>query len=98
MIDFLTFRRNVTPTLIAAFWYGGSLAAWLIGWAMIVQPPERGMMAGGSLGGWCLFLFGPLVLRLLCEGLILPFRVNETLTDISDTLDAIHDNSARGVR
>ena len=97
MLDLLLFRRMITPVIIqAVFWLGSLLcvasgAITMMGSLAALSgdlPPEaRMMMGGGSLfAGLAMMLLGPLVLRIYCELLILFFRMNESLTDIRASL------------
>lgn len=78
MKDFLTFRHMLMPWLIQlSFWVISILcicAAILDFW--------RGMFITG-LGA---LILGPIITRLVCEFFILFFRMNETLTEIKNTL------------
>jgi hypothetical protein len=79
MKDFLFFRRMVMPWIITlTFWLGfilciasGIYCLYQSQWIMAIQ----------------VLIFGPLGLRLICETLVLAFRVNETLTDIKKLLE-----------
>jgi hypothetical protein len=81
MGDFLTFRRMITPLLIQIVFWLGILA--IIGAGLVAILGDDPRIA---LGGVLLLLFGPIVLRVYCELLILTFRMNETLTDIDRAL------------
>ena len=83
MWDFLTFRKMLTPVVIQIlFWLGvvacilGGIGAILAGIARIDRTPE--LIGIGILA----LVFGPLVMRIYCEWLIVLFRINDTLTDI----------------
>ena len=83
MWDFLTFRKMLTPVVIQIlFWLGvvacilGGIGAILTGIAHIDRTPE--LIGIGILA----VVFGPLVIRIYCEWLIVLFRINDTLTDI----------------
>jgi hypothetical protein len=83
MWDFLTFRKMLTPIVIQIlFWLGvvacilGGIGAILAGIARIDRTPE--LIGIGILA----VVFGPLVMRIYCEWLIVLFRINDTLTDI----------------
>lgn len=88
LLDFLAFRRMVTPVIIQVlFWllvascvFGG-LAMMLVGLLASYRVEPAWILLG-------LFLMtlGPILVRIYCETLILFFRINETLTDIKDQL------------
>lgn len=91
-MEFLTFKRMVTPILIQiVFWLAvvgiviaGAVTA-VVGLTQIGgRTPAAGI--GGVVGGIAIILFGPLVARIYAEILIVIFRINETLTDLSETL------------
>lgn len=85
LYDFLTFRRMITPFVIEfLFLIGSTLAVGVgIGFAirgLIHDDHSQAAVAAG------LAVFGPVVIRLYCEVLIVLFRINETLTDIADVV------------
>lgn len=82
--DFFSFRRMLTPLIIQVlFWIG-------LGFCVIAGLIT--LFTGHILMGLETLIFGPLLIRIACELVILFFRMNETLTDISNTL-AKHRNS-----
>ncbi len=85
MRDFLAFRTMITPVIIQIlFWVGVALCIIFgIGYILVgsrynTASPFYGVM---------LIIFGPLVVRIYCEILIIFFRINETLTEIKHDLD-----------
>ena len=86
MSDFLTFRRMVTPVIIQIlFWIGVAITV-IAGLVLIfVGGPN---MSGGQavLSGIVTVVLGPIFVRIYAELLIILFRINETLTDISNQL------------
>ncbi len=92
MMEFITFKRMLTPILIQiVFWLAvigiviaGAITA-VVGLTQLGgRTPAAGI--GGVVGGIALMLFGPLVVRIYAEILIVIFRINETLTDLSESL------------
>lgn len=80
MKDFLLFRRMIMPWLITvAFWLGTALC--IASGIYCLYARKWGMVVP-------VLILGPVGLRLICEWLILAFRINETLTDIKHTLEA----------
>jgi len=85
MLDFLAFRRMMTPVLIQfLFWLsvivlvvGGVISA--IYGGMNIDN-ENGVAA--LVSGIAAIIIGPFISRIYCEFLMLFFRMNETLTDI----------------
>lgn len=83
IIDFLTFRRMITPIIIQIiFWIGVALC--VIGGLISIVTGASSDFGGGAqvLSGLLVIFLGPVITRVYCELLILMFRMNETLTDI----------------
>lgn len=68
----------ITPILVQAVFWIGSAASIIAGLIAI------GSDNAGS--GILFIIFGPFMIRIYCELLILFFRMNETLTDISNSV------------
>jgi hypothetical protein len=78
--DFLSFRRMITPWLIMGIF-----------WLSVLVFAAGGLynLFNGFIGkGIAVLLLGPIVSRIVCESLIVFFRMNETLTDIKSLLKA----------
>jgi hypothetical protein len=78
MDDYLTFRKMITPIIIQ-----------VIFWLVVVVVVLSGlvtMFSDSFFGGLLIIVFGPLVVRIYCEILIVIFRMNDTLTDIRNEL------------
>ncbi len=85
MRDFLAFRTMITPVIIQIlFWVGVALCI-IFGIGYILVGSRYG--AAGPFYGLMLIIFGPLVVRIYCEILIIFFRINETLTEIKRDLE-----------
>jgi hypothetical protein len=91
MNDFLAFRRMVAPVIIQVlFWIGTALC--IIAGLVAIGGAELLSARGGPsaplavLGGIAYLILGPLVVRIYCEILIVVFRMNETLTEIRNSL------------
>jgi len=86
MLDYLSFRRMITPVLIhLLFWigFGGSI---IYGSVLLIDGFNGIDGLNGSdkaLQGFLVIIGGPLITRVVCEILILFFRINETLTEIA---------------
>jgi hypothetical protein len=80
----------ITPALIQVLFWVGSILSIIAGIVVIVAGSSS--RDYGDTGTWSTLLglayifLGPLLVRLWCELLILFFRMNETLTDISNKL------------
>jgi hypothetical protein len=89
MRDFWAFRTMVTPVIIQVLFWAGAGACVVMG-AVMVMYGVTYYQEGGATSLWkgvLLFLFGPLVVRVYCEILIIFFRMNETLTEIKHVLE-----------
>ena len=85
--DFLTFKKMITPTIIQVlFWILAGLTV-VLGLAGIVSGASSSFGGGSQvLGGLILLVLGPLAVRVYCEILIVVFRMNETLTEIRNSM------------
>ncbi len=83
MGDFWAFRRMLAPVIIQiVFWIGVTL---------IIISGIWGLVGGDDVLERVLALvylvLGPLLWRVVCEVLILLFRISETLTDIKNNTE-----------
>ena len=87
VVDFIKFRKMITPMIIQVlFWIGAVLS--VLG-GLVTMATSFGRYGGGGaqfLGGLLVIVLGPVVVRIYCELLILFFRMNETLSEIKDAL------------
>lgn len=89
MRDFISFRRMVTPVIIQVFFWVGAVGSVVAGLTLIFGGGTAEMSQAEAIGAGLLTLVvGPLAIRLYAELLIVVFRINETLTDISEQLGA----------
>ena len=86
--DFLSFRKMVTPIIIQILFWLGVIIAIIFGIVSIVYGVIRSDVPT-LLYGLLVLIVGPLVVRIYCEILILFFRINETLTEISNKIDRL---------
>jgi hypothetical protein len=86
--DFLSFRKMVTPIIIQILFWLGVIIAIIFGIVSIVYGVIRSDVPI-LLYGLLVLILGPLVVRIYCEILILFFRINETLTEISNKIDRL---------
>jgi phosphotransferase system glucose/maltose/N-acetylglucosamine-specific IIC component len=87
MEDFLKFRKMITPAIIQVlFWIGVAVCviAGLVFMAYSFDSYSGGV--GVFLSGLLVLILGPIGVRVYCELLILFFRMNESLTEIKDSL------------
>ena len=76
--DFLTFRRMILPIGIQVWYWLGTVAVVLLALSLLQS-------LGGAMGillGVPILALGLLLVRIFSEISIVPFRINETLTDI----------------
>ena len=92
LVDLLFFRRLIAPTMIQIlFWIGvgsallSGLITMLMGLITLFRGEPVGLLM--ILGGLVYIPIGVLLVRLWCEVMILFFRMNETLTDIKESLE-----------
>ena len=78
MKDFLTFRRMLTLVFIQAIFWAGVLVSLI----SAVIDFSKGQVVLGFMA----LIIGPILVRIGCELLILFFRMNETLTDINQSI------------
>lgn len=71
----------ITPLIIQALFWILAVLSVIVGAGMLLTGA-----GGGRFVGLLLILFGPLVIRIYAEVLIVVFRISETLTDILDEL------------
>lgn len=81
MIDFLLFRRMLTPILIQIIFWLAILAVVITGISNLIK--------GDIFLGFQVLILGPILTRIVCELFILFFRMNETLTDIEHKLNKL---------
>lgn len=96
MADFFSFRRMITPRLIQFLFVVGMVLSIIAGFIIIAaglvgfldnDDVASGLV--GVLGGFALIIFGPIVIRVYCEFLIVFFRINETLTDVDQKMECV---------
>jgi hypothetical protein len=85
--DFWAFRTMLTPLLVQVIFWIGVLACVAVGAYHIIQARSGDAWNRIEvLRGIAWIVFGPLAVRLVCEVVILFFRMNETLTEIRNKL------------
>ena len=84
--DYLSFKRMITPKLVTVFFWVGTIISVVIGLGLFIVSLVN-IDSKGILIGFLTMLLGPLVIRIYCEIIIVFFMINETLTDISKTLE-----------
>jgi hypothetical protein len=86
MSDFWSFRKMVTPVIIEILFWVGVIFCIVAG-LIFIGAGIKGGLAQSVFSGVLLLIFGPLVVRVYCEILIVFFRINETLTEIKHLLE-----------
>ena len=79
MKDFFTFRRMLTPILISVLFWGAVVFCIVSGIYDLFTKDD-------IVRSFEVMLLGPIFARIVCEWIILAFRMNETLTDINKSL------------
>jgi hypothetical protein len=89
MSDFWAFRTMITPVIIQILFWIGVLSCLFAGAGMIFMGITNYHAGMGHYlwKGIGLFIFGPLVVRVYCEILIVFFRINETLTEVKHAIE-----------
>ncbi|MBI4739515.1 DUF4282 domain-containing protein [Candidatus Woesearchaeota archaeon] len=87
--DFLEFRKMLTPVIIKAIFWLGSIISVIAGIVTLVgglSGVRGGYYQQGNAGavvmGFLMIILGPVAIRIWCEIMILFFQMNDTLTDI----------------
>lgn len=80
MKDFLLFRWMLFPAMVQVIFSVASIVCVLIG--------GYGVLHHDMLTGIAVIVLGPLCIRILCEYLIVLFRINNTLTEIKNSFVA----------
>ncbi len=81
--DFLRFRIMITPTIIQVLFWVGAVAAVAFGINYIVSGAR---MTGGDtlmIQGVLWIILGPIVVRVLCELLLVVFSINNSLVEMT---------------
>jgi hypothetical protein len=83
--DFLAFRTMITPVIIQIVFWIGVASCIIAGIGLIVAGMRVDARSG--IVGFATLIFGPVVVRIYCEILIIFFRINENLTELKHTLE-----------
>ena len=88
MGDVIMFRRMVAPWVIMVLFWLGVAGAVLVGLIILVMGMlGKGIGMAEALVGLISIPINILLVRLYCELMIVIFRMNETLTDIKNSLE-----------
>ncbi|NJN67029.1 MAG: DUF4282 domain-containing protein [Chloroflexaceae bacterium] len=91
MVDFLTFRRMITPIIIQVLFWIALVLVVVFGFIAIIIGFAQGEVLSGLLSGLASIILGPIVVRVYAEILILFFSMNDTLNDIKNLLSDSRD-------
>ena len=81
MNDFLRFRKFITPLVIQVLFWLGVIGAVITGLMMMVQGGGENVISG--LG---IIIFGPVVVRIYMEVLIIVFRLYDSVHHLEQAL------------
>jgi hypothetical protein len=83
--DLLRFEKMITPTLVRLVYYVGSVLLLITG-LVLVYTGATSRFAGGMqvISGLFTIAFGPLLLRIACEQIIVLFGIYDRLGQIRD--------------
>lgn len=78
----------ITPVIIKILYVLGLVIVVLAGLAGIINGINNSYYGGAEkiLGGILLIIFGPLLIRVYAEIVLLAFKINQTLTEIRNTM------------
>ena len=86
--DWISFRRMLTPFLIKILFWINIVICVFAGLGVIIESFDRYRGGGDQFfGGLMILVLGPLLIRVSCELLIVIFKMNESLSEISNKLD-----------
>ncbi len=80
MGEYLSFKKLISPLLI-------QIVFWI---AVLFNTVEALFYSEGFFSGVFRLVFGPIVIRILCEVLIVVFQINSTLADMRDSRTPVH--------
>jgi len=78
MNDFLTFRKMITPIIIQIIFWLGVVVCVLGGLGILFSGDSE------YLSGIVVIIFGPFVVRIFCELLIVLFKILDSLREIAN--------------
>jgi hypothetical protein len=87
MEEFFSFRKMITPSIIRIIFWIGSIATIITGLVMLLSNLGRYASGVSAIGGLFIIVLGPIAVRVVCEQVILFFRINETLSEIRNDLE-----------
>ncbi len=97
MGDFFKFKKMITPIVIPILFWFGTIFSIIAGLVFIVMGTTLELGINGIemvLMGLAYIFFGPIIVRVYCELLIILFSVNDKLSDIKDILKSQQHNQA----
>jgi len=83
--DYLSFKQMITPRLVNFVFWVSAILCLLSGLGLMLLSLFSLKIEGIAIG-FFLMLIGPIIIRVYCELLIVFFRMNETLIEISHAL------------
>jgi hypothetical protein len=90
MIEYLMFRKMITPLVIQIVFWLGIAGVAIASLTLLISAVGLGGWGGAIVGLFIslfIFVMGTLTVRIYCELLIVAFRILETLTDIRSQLE-----------
>ncbi len=88
MKEFFEFKKLITPTVIKVVFVVGVVLSFLMG-ALDVKAGMNAIDFGGSaliFSGILKIFFGPVIVRVWCEIIVVLFKINDNLSDIKKGL------------
>ncbi len=84
MKEFFEFRKLITPAVIKVVFILGVVLSFLMG-ALDIKAGVNAIDFGGSaliFAGILKIFFGPIIVRVWCEIIVVLFKINDNLADI----------------
>lgn len=82
--DYFLFKRMLIPFLVQILFWLGVVTAIVAG--------IMDMSQGSWIYGILTILLGPIVVRMICEYIVVLFEINDTLTDIKELMTQKRNN------
>jgi len=77
--DYFLFKRMLIPFLVQIIFWLGVITAIVAGIMDITQ--------GNWIYGILTIILGPIIVRMICEYIVVLFEINDTLTDIKEMIE-----------
>ena len=86
MEDLLKFKKMITPVIIQILFWIGVAVCVVIGAKLVIKNAQYGVDDIDFITGVLWLVLGPIALRIYAELLIVIFSINDTLTELKNSL------------